>query len=310
MLQARLVSFWRGCKPSQSRGAEYDPIIAQERYEKFRREFLEHLHPAFALEPNKEWDSQLPQLPMQRQLFYTAVFDSICHNFRPLLLLEPAHVRRLPLRKQVLLSSQGATLARSALSVLECVSTLSGMIGATYTRLAIIIFHIFEAGALLLCLCIRGTVPDGDDLVESAELRAACPSPRTAGAMEFTVSRRQCIQAARDTIVRLELLSAVSDLAEASARVLAQLLRQLDSHSASEAEAEPVLPANSSSTLSERSGEQNYTPEDFWPEGSTDTTMGSGTALTKLNLPYFDMAQLGELGDVLLEEGTQGWDAH
>ncbi|ROT40787.1 hypothetical protein SODALDRAFT_291188 [Sodiomyces alkalinus F11] len=312
VLQARLVAFWRDCKPSESRGAEYDPTRAQERYERFRREFIDTLPPAFALEPSLEWDRQLPHLSMQRQLLYTAIFDSICHNFRPLLLLEPAYIRRLPAYKQVLLSSQGAILAHSALKVLECVSTLSGMLGATYTRLVAIIFHTFEAGALLLCLCIRGTVQDGDHLHQAEA--ALAETTGTAGAMEMNVTRRQCVQAAREALVRLELLGEVSDMAEAGACSLAQLMRQLDGHGGGEDAL--ILYSTASSLPSEKEvDEQNRTPpelEEFWPEsGCSDTIMNMGSSITfaKMNCTYFDGSQMGDLGDILLEEGMQGWDA-
>lgn len=303
MLQARLVAFWRACKPSRSKGAEYDPTTAHERYETFRREFIDTLPPAFALEPSLEWDGQVPQLPMQRQLLYTAIFDSICHNFRPLLLLEPAHIASLPAYKQVLLSSQGAILAHSALKVLECVSTLSNMLGATYTRLVAIIFHTFEAGALLLCLCIRGTVQDSD--------KGGYPSPpdttwgtaasRTVGgSTEINVSRRQCIQAARDALGHLERHSEVSGMAEAGARSLSQLLARLDV--APDSLCSISLPLQ----CGKEEGERVRTPAEAWPE-IADTMMESNMAFANMNCGYFDTAGLGELGDIGLEEGVQDW---
>jgi hypothetical protein len=305
VLQARLVAFWRSCKPTESKASEYDPTTAHEWYETFRRDFIDTLPPAFALEPNLQWDAQLPQLPMQRQLLYTAIFDSICHNFRPLLLLEPAHVRSLPAYKQVLLSSQGAILAHSALNVLESVSMLSQMLGATYTRLVAIIFHTFEAGALLLCLCIRGTVKDPDQggYPSPPDTSWASYASRTVGgSVEVNVTRRQCVQAAKDALAHLERLSEVSGMAEAGARSLAQLLAQLDG-----AASEAMVPVGVPHLGEKECDERNGTPVEGWLE-ITDTAMGSDMTLAGLNGGYFDPASLSDLWDIGLEDGAQSWD--
>ena len=217
LLQARLARFWRSFSPRQ--GAEYDSTVAEERYERFCSEFLTTLPPAFALQPNKEWDERLPVLSLQRQVLYMTIFDSICWNFRQVLLLEPSHVLSLPPYKQVLLSSQKKVLAVAALNVLEAVSALHAMLGASHTRFAGIIFHTFEAAVLLVCLCIDLDFPGNGG---NGPPRAIIADPLGIGVANVT--RERCIQAAQDALDRLRMLAEVSNMAEAGARTLARLL--------------------------------------------------------------------------------------
>ena len=215
--QAHLARFWRSFGPRQ--GAEYDLTVAEERYERFCSEFLTTLPSAFALQPNKEWDERLPALPLQRQLLLMTIFDSVCWNFRPVLLLEPSYVLSLPPYKQVLLSSQKKALAMAALHVLEAVSTLHAMLGASHTRYAGIIFHTFETAVVLVYLCLDPEFPgDGAD----GPLRAIAADPLGVGAANLT--RERCLQAAQDGLTRLRMLAEVSNMADAGARTLARLL--------------------------------------------------------------------------------------
>ncbi|RYP70878.1 hypothetical protein DL770_008191 [Monosporascus sp. CRB-9-2] len=238
LLQARLAAFWNDTKVEQSAGIDFHPTIAQERYERFQTEFLATLPPAFSLQPNLEWDEQLPKLPMQRQLLYITIFESICQNFRPLLLLEPAHLRALPAYKQVLLSSQSRVLAIAALKVLDAVSALYAMLESTYTRFPAVLFHTFEAAVLLLCLCIKHLLP-GDHVEESAQLQTVDTAHVSAGGAvvenpvldsgripDIDVSREQCILAAEAALRRLQMLAEVSAMAEAGSRSLSQLLQK------------------------------------------------------------------------------------
>lgn len=122
LLQAQLGRFWRNHAREP-----YDPTQAEQRYEKFDAEFLPTLPPAFALEPDTRWDSRLPKLAMQRLLLHIAIFDSVCWNFRPLLLLRPDHVASLPAYKRVLLRSQKRRMCMAALKELETVSALNSV---------------------------------------------------------------------------------------------------------------------------------------------------------------------------------------
>ncbi|CBF76151.1 hypothetical protein AN5071.2 [Aspergillus nidulans FGSC A4] len=93
LMQVHLGRFWRRFGPR--RKFEYDPLEAEQRYDRFCAEYLPTLSPEFALEPDSQWDAILPKLPMQRQLMHTAIFDSICWNFRLLLILKPTQIARL-----------------------------------------------------------------------------------------------------------------------------------------------------------------------------------------------------------------------
>ena len=217
VLQARLADFWKSLGPR--RGAEYDVIVAEERYERFCSEFLASLPPAFALQPTKEWDERLPMLPFQRQVLHTTIFDSLCHNFRPALLLDPSHVKCLPKYKQVLLSSQRRSLAVAALNVLRGVSALHALMGGSYTRFAGIIFATFEAAVLLVYLYLDQDFP--------GERGDSCPiaiksDPLAAGMISLT--RDKCTQAADEALDRLRTLAEVSSMAEVGARTLARLI--------------------------------------------------------------------------------------
>ncbi|KAK7942403.1 transcription factor sol4 [Apiospora aurea] len=238
LLQARMVTFWRAVvakKPGgQGQGGggankvEYDPTLAQERHEKFHDEFISKLPPAFALlEPNREWDELLPQLPLQRQLLHAAILESVCHNFRPLLLLERDRFLALPGYKRVLLLSQAQALAAAAIKVLDAVSTLHTMIGTTYTRFPTIIFHTFEASVLLACLHIKGFLLESPVQDSTAPLQEFPQNSKSGGLMDqdkHIITRDRCLSKAQAALASLQQLANVSFMAEVSARSLSQLL--------------------------------------------------------------------------------------
>ncbi|RYP70072.1 hypothetical protein DL771_005689 [Monosporascus sp. 5C6A] len=238
LLEARLVTFWRVMKPGHWANSEYDPNLAQQRHEKFHEDFINTLPPSFALEPSREWDNRLPHLPLQRQLLHVAIFESVCHNFRPLLLFERARLHSLPAYKQVLILSQARGLALAALKVLDAVSTLHDMIGATHTRFATIIFHTFEASVLLLCLCIKGFL--SESAAQDIAGLQTFPPDSSGGShfgmgslgqassvdKEAHINRDRCIREAQSALARLQVLANVSVMAEVSAQSLSQLLQR------------------------------------------------------------------------------------
>ncbi|PYI09472.1 hypothetical protein BO78DRAFT_337561 [Aspergillus sclerotiicarbonarius CBS 121057] len=211
LMQAQLGRFWR--RFGSRRNSPYDPTHGEQRYERFCAEYLPTLPPTFALEPDRTWDGQLPKLPMQRQLLYISIFDSVCWNFRPLLLLKPDHVSSLPPYKQVLLQSQKKRLALAALQELDAVSALHSMFGGSHTRFSAIIFNTFEAAVLLLILCAQKDFPfdQGDDEAHILGLQAA------------TLTRKRAMQAVEKALGRLQMLAEVSDMAASGAQVVTQL---------------------------------------------------------------------------------------
>lgn len=242
LLQARLVTFWkdvqddlqekRKCHTTASE--VYDPAVAEERYEKFRKEFLAKLPGRFALEPktHMEWDECHPHLPLQRQMLYITIFDSICQNFKPLLLMESSHIRSLPTYKQGLVLAHMQTLALAAVNVLEAVSAFHTLIGRPYTRCPDIIFYTFEAAVILVCISITrpdalpsSTSGDEDGCAggSNSSSRNVLLEPLGSGERRI-ISRERCIQATQDALGRLEMLAEVSSTAETGAHHLAQLI--------------------------------------------------------------------------------------
>ena len=218
ILQARLADFWRSFEPSR-KSAEYNMIVAEERYEKFCSEFLAALPSAFALHPNKEWDERLPMLPLQRQHFHFTIFDTLCHNFRPALLQDPGLVQALPRYKQVLLSSQRKALAVAALNVLKGIAALHAMMGGSHTRFSGIPFATFEAAVLLVYLCAHPDFPGEGGDSRPVAIKA---DPLAAGML--SVTHDECIRAVEDALGRLRMLAEVSNMAEVGARTLAKLM--------------------------------------------------------------------------------------
>ncbi|EER44914.1 conserved hypothetical protein [Histoplasma capsulatum H143] len=211
LMEVQLARFCRSLNLKQN--SKYDPTESEHRYERLCAEYLPSVHAAFAIDkPDMTWDEALPKLPMQRQLFYIAIFDSVCWNFRPLLLLKPNDVASLPPYKRVLLQSQKLRLGLAALKELEAVTALHLMFGGSYTRFGAIIFNTFEAAVLLLCLCTHADFPfdQGD---ENTDILG----------MKVKLSRKRAMQAAELAINRLQMLAEFNDMAASGARVAAQL---------------------------------------------------------------------------------------
>ena len=219
LLQARLADFWRRIGPMA--GAEYDMMVAEERYEQFCHDYLAELPPAFALEPNEAWDKRLTKLPLQRQLLHIAIYDSLCWNFRPLLLRLP-HEQTLPAYKRMLLDSQRKALVVAALHVLEGVSQLHAMLGGCHTRFAGLVFSTFEAAVLLVYLCMDPLFPPQDDPPSDTKPSNKDPDPLRAGMRNVT--RDGCIEAVQGALDRLRMLADVSNMADVGASTLTQLL--------------------------------------------------------------------------------------
>ncbi|KAI4156740.1 MAG: hypothetical protein L6R39_001049 [Caloplaca ligustica] len=229
LLQARLANFWRSIGPLQ--GAEYDMVVGEERYNKFCCEYLSQLPPAFALvDPDRRWDNRLPKLPLQRQLLHIAIYDSLCWNFRPLLLLhdhERAECLPLPTYKRVLLGSQEKALAVAALRAIDGVTHLHALLGGFHTRFAGLVFSTFEAAVVLVYLCMdpmflrdyhdRHVPPPGTSSTNTDPLQAGIPH----------ITRQRCLQAVQGALKRLRMLADVSSMADIGASTLTRLLSKV-----------------------------------------------------------------------------------
>jgi hypothetical protein len=210
-LQFRLARFWRLVSPA--RDSYYDPVQAEERHERFHEEFLGRLPSAFSLTPEKKWDDELPRLRAQRQLLLIYIYDSICWNFRPALLLRPDQIVPLPEYKRVLLRSQKQAIANAAVRELEAVSSLHALFPDGCSHFGTIVFNTFEAAVIILTLCTHADLRLEDDT--GSLLKKSIPSG--------SVSRVEMIRAAEIALSRLQTLAAVNDMAAAGAKTLTQL---------------------------------------------------------------------------------------
>lgn len=257
LLRAQLARFWRNYTPQRGpilEANKYDAVAAEERYEAFCKTFLPTIPPAFALaQPDRQWDARIGTLPKQRQLLHMAVFEFLCWNFRPTL-LQPAD-GYIAGYKQVLLSHGKRALAASALGLLESVSALHALMGGSHTRFSGIIMPIFEGSVPLLCLCADPSFPGARE--EDRESSSPTPMPGGGpgsrprsgprsqslemvmkrmrsdplGARMNSVTRSECMQAARGALATLQTLAEVSEMAEVGARTLARLINTVDASS-------------------------------------------------------------------------------
>lgn len=215
LMQVQLGRFWRKFGPDRS--VQYDPTQGEQRYERFCADYLPILPRAFALDPDTRWDKHRPKISMQRQLLHIAIFDSVCWNFRPLLLLTAAQIASLPPYKRVLIQSQKTRLSLAALKELEAVSNLHSMFGSSQIRFSAIIFNTFEAAVLLLCLFSQA----GDDQFCLEE-----DNHEILGLKVGRQSQDEKMQAVRTALERLQMLADVSDMAASGVKVITQLLGQ------------------------------------------------------------------------------------
>lgn len=251
-MQARLANFWRSFAPRQ--GADYDALVAEERYEKFCSEFLIQLPPVFALKPSEEWDERLQKLPVQRQMLHVALFDYVCHNFRPLLLREPSQVQTLPVYKQVLMASQRRTLAAAALKMLDSVSKLHALLGRSHTRFASIILPTFEAAVVLVSLTMDEQFPGIPTAATNLNLDLDLENERNGHADPLAwgkahLTRDYCRRATQEALARLEMLAEVSNMAETSAHTLARLMAKMPTGDVAPSAFDNFFAAYSTATL-------------------------------------------------------------
>ncbi|EGZ72590.1 hypothetical protein NEUTE2DRAFT_126973 [Neurospora tetrasperma FGSC 2509] len=228
LLQARLADFWRSVSPLQ--GNEDDIMAAEERYDKFSREFLSQLPPAFALaDADESWDRLLPKLPLQRQMLHMAIYDSLCWNFRPLLFWHPSSSLSLPPYKVLLLRYQKRAVAGAALRSLEAVARLHALLGGYHTRLPGIVMSTFEAAVLLLQLCADPSFLEDDSCLnmhQQQQQQHITPRLDPMRANAHMVNRPACMEAVEGAVKRLKMLAEVSSLADIGASTLVELLRR------------------------------------------------------------------------------------
>jgi hypothetical protein len=203
-------------------------VAAEERYDRFCREILATLPPEFALvNATCVWDKQVQRLPLQRQMLHVAIFDSIRHNFAPVLMLAPAQVQSWSVYKQVLVSSQRRALAAAALRMLDSVSKLHALLGRSHTRFTAVVQPTFEAGVMLGSLVLDdqflGTPTNLDMDAGNEQIGQDDPLAWE----KAHVTRERCRRAAQNALLRLEMLAEISNLAKVGAGTLARLMAEV-----------------------------------------------------------------------------------
>jgi hypothetical protein len=238
LLQARLANFWKSAQVNCNYG--HDIVAAEEQYEKFCNEYLATLPSAFALQPNTQWDTQLPALAKQRELLHISIFESLCYNFRSTLLLNPHQTRNLPRYKQVLLLYQRRALAVAALDVLKCALSLHTLMGGSQTRFPDIIRPMFEAAVLLVYVSMDRSLFEG---AENRRHTSSRLDPLEVGMARL--KQEECMKAIRGALTRLQMLAEVSQMAKISAQALLRLLQRTINRSGPvQPEARPFHQAN------------------------------------------------------------------
>lgn len=221
-LQCRLADFWHKAGPNI--GSEFEVTDAEARYDRFCCEYLAQLPPAFALaHPDETWDKTFPKLPLQRKLLHAAIYDSICWNFRPLLLPRAP----LPAYKSIMCSWQKRKLAVAALSSLDSITHLHTLLGGTHTRTPTIVFSTFEAAVLLVHLYMNPMFPKDcpQQHIPPVGASALTKEPLQAGICSLTLLG--CLQAVKVAVKRLKMLAEVSITADICVGTLVQLLSKV-----------------------------------------------------------------------------------
>jgi hypothetical protein len=223
-----LAAFWRN--NFQSEDKVYDAIVTEERYASFSTTFIAGLQSIFTaldnIEYNRERTAEFSMLLMKRLRLRITIYDSVCWNFRPVLLLQPSDVSGLPPYKRVLITSHIRMLATASLKILDSVATLHYLIDTVHTKCTDIVFYTFEAAVLLISCCTR------PQMIESplqSPSSTTTTSDNLLGLHSMNVTRKMRSEAAHGALTRLRSLAEVSGMAQAGVKVLAELL---DRHSA------------------------------------------------------------------------------
>lgn len=148
-----------------------------------------------------------------------AIFESLCYNFRPVLLGGLAE-------QPMLVASQKRALAAAAVMVLDGVAKLHTMLGNSHTRLPTIIMPTFEAAVVLMSLLMDVNFP-GTTSSADAPPRPLDIDPL--GETEALLTRNQCRQAVKQANTRLDMLAEVSNMAKVGASTLGSLAARLSS---------------------------------------------------------------------------------
>ncbi|KAL8981690.1 MAG: hypothetical protein Q9205_003601 [Flavoplaca limonia] len=273
-------------------GADYDMVVAEERYVKFCSEYIAQLPPAFALvDADKRWDKRLPKLPLQRLFLHIAIYDTLYWNFRPLLLrhdLERAESPLLPTYKRVLLGSQEKALAVAALRAIEGITQLHALLGDSHTRFAGLVVSTFEAAVVLVYLCMDPMFPRDNQHQHIPPLASPTSSTDSLHAGMLNLTRHACLQAVQGASKRLCMLAEMNSMADIGASTLNRLMNKL-----SEASGKTRLTTNHKMAPNQHEEAGNTATAST---ASSQTGPTSGMGETTSWLPY-DVTDLRPMND-------------
>jgi hypothetical protein len=158
-----------------------------------------------------------PRLCAQRYLLHIYIYDSICWNFRPSLLLPLEEIAFLPYSKQLLLQTQKQVVAHAAVCELDVVSSLHASYPGGCSHFGPIVFNTFEAAVLILTICFQ----------EDAHMDRGKILCHDTNAGYEKVTRQEMLKAVKMALARLQALANVNDQAAAGSKTLEQLYAKI-----------------------------------------------------------------------------------
>jgi hypothetical protein len=275
LLQARLTKNWYTViQLGNTRTSVYDPGAAEEQYESLRRDFVFSLPDVFALiEPNKDWDSQLPMLVRQRQMLRISIFALLCQLFRPLLQLSASQMEDMLQYKQDLVLTHRDHLLRAAISLLDSISCLHELMGDNQNRFFLLSFYTFEPAMLLGMHLLsfdsnKKTSRQARAPNECKDFWKSTSVANDANMAHIDVtSHYQCRVHIDKALKRLNMLREVSAIADLGARKLDQVTAKLNMQS-------PSLPNDQENSISFKGREPVRSPGQV-PRNQQTERMGS-----------------------------------
>ena len=233
-LQAKLSKLWS----SLHLGSYYNPVTAEQNYEKLCGSFISQLPRAFDVHaPDTQWDTKLPNLSRQRQSLRIAIFVTVCRIFQPLLRLKTDQVEALLQFERDLIVQHRDQLVHSAIRVLSSVTELHQLMGSRPQRFFMLSFCTFEPAMLLglhlltLDSSQQGIARGGAQSEQQLLFRR--PSTVSMSADMDGASPPTCWRYMEQALRMLVSLQDVNTIARVGARKLEQVLAKLDAASSS-----------------------------------------------------------------------------
>ena len=234
-LQAELAKQWYSTLHElNSQSSNYDPVAAEEHYDRLWREFISTLPAPFDLDsPCKQWDKLSPKLACQRQMLRISIFSLLCNIYRSLLLLKQSQVDAMPRYKRDMIPRHRTRLINAATCLLDSVAQLHSEMGGNQTRFFLISFYTFEPaillGVYLLSVSkINFHAPGAPEYGKQPVLDHADMMKSPISSSSQLPTEECCRQEISKALKRLDMLREVSPIAELGAQKVHQMVAHLD----------------------------------------------------------------------------------